>query len=139
MVSIPMSSGATDLHLLLSSMQPQMQAGEFVFCCAKDGIVPDGFKPLGAFREAEGMTLIIERSQADQRQLRYEGCYRMITLGVHSSLQAVGFLAAIASALAEEGIPCNAISAYYHDHLFIPLDYADKAMRGLMLLARANQ
>jgi len=120
-------------------MQPQMQPGEYVFCTVTEGAMPDGIKPLGTFREAEGMTLIIERHQADNRMLSYEDKYRMITLGVHSSLQAVGFLAAIASALAEEGIPCNAVSAFYHDHLFIPVDYADKAMRSLLLLVRTNQ
>ena len=44
----------------------------------------------------------------------------MITLDVHSSLESVGFLAAVSARLAAAGIPCNAVSAFHHDHLFVP-------------------
>jgi hypothetical protein len=44
-----------------------------------------------------------------------------VTLLIHSSLEEVGFLAAITSKLAEHDISINPISAYYHDHLFIPV------------------
>lgn len=53
----------------------------------------------------------------------------MITLNVHSALDAIGFLAAVASLLATAEISVNAVSAYYHDHLFVPLERADDAMR----------
>ena len=54
-----------------------------------------------------------------------------ITLTVHSDLAAVGFLAAVAAALASEGIPCNAIAAFHHDHLFVPVAMAERAMAAL--------
>ena len=54
---------------------------------------------------------------------------RMITLDVHSALDAIGFLAAVATLLAKAGISVNAVSAYYHDHLFVPREKADEAMR----------
>jgi hypothetical protein len=47
---------------------------------------------------------------------------------VHSSLEAVGFLATITERLAAADISVNAISAYFHDHLFVPFDKADQAM-----------
>ena len=53
----------------------------------------------------------------------------MITLNVHSALDAVGFLAAVVSLLASAGISVNAVSAYHHDHLFVPVARADEAMR----------
>jgi hypothetical protein len=46
-----------------------------------------------------------------------------------SSLNAVGLIAAIAGRLAHAGISVNAVSAYFHDYLFVPTDKADEAMR----------
>lgn len=43
------------------------------------------------------------------------------------ALGAVGFLAAVAKALAEQGTACNAVSGVYHDHLFVPADRAGDA------------
>jgi len=54
--------------------------------------------------------------------------FRMIALSVRSSLDAVGFLAAISQKLAEHEISVNAISAYYHDHLFVPTAQAERVM-----------
>jgi uncharacterized protein len=45
---------------------------------------------------------------------------RQITLDVHSALDGVGLTAAVAVALAAEGIPCNMIAAHHHDHVFVP-------------------
>ena len=55
----------------------------------------------------------------------------MITLTVHSSLEAVGFLAAITARLAAAGISVNAVSGFYHDHLFVPEHKADEALHHL--------
>jgi hypothetical protein len=72
------------------------------------------------FREIEETTLILEQADADTLGLAYDGLWSMITLQVHSSLEAVGFIAAISAKLAEAGISTNVVSAYYHDHLFVP-------------------
>jgi hypothetical protein len=37
-------------------------------------------------------------------------------------------MAAIAGALTEAGISCNAVAAYHHDHLFVPWPRARDAM-----------
>ena len=64
----------------------------------------------------------------------------MITLNVHSSLEAVGFMAAISAKLAEKGIGCNPISGYFHDHCFVPAGKEDEAMKVLgELAAQAKQ
>ena len=44
---------------------------------------------------------------------------KQITLQVHSSLEAVGFLSAISKLLTENKIASNCVAGYYHDHLFI--------------------
>ena len=60
----------------------------------------------------------------------------MITLNIHSSLEAVGFLAAITTRLAAAGMGVNPVSAFYHDHLFVPAERAEEAMELLRQLAR---
>ena len=59
----------------------------------------------------------------------------MITLEVASSLEAIGFLAAITAALARAGIAVNPVSAFHHDHLFVPEGHADEAMAILRAMA----
>ncbi len=50
------------------------------------------------------MTLILTQQQACSLGLPYNGAWACITLTVHSSLNAVGFLAAITARLASAGI-----------------------------------
>lgn len=94
--------------------------------------------PLLTFREQEGTTLVIQREEAEAAGLRYAFASRMITLTVHSALDAVGFLAAITARLAEAGISVNAVSAFHHDHLFVPADRADDAMAALQQMSGAR-
>jgi len=123
-------SGETNLQRLLANMQPELHDGEFVFC----SVSPKTFEqlrihPTGWFRESEGITLIVERRIADDEGLDYAFVSRMISLNIHSSLEAVGFLAVISSKLAGAGISMNTISAFYHDHLFIPTNKEGTVMR----------
>ncbi|MGD8750970.1 MAG: ACT domain-containing protein [Anaerolineales bacterium] len=120
----------TDLGKLLANMEPELQEGDYVFC----SLSPDSFKdlkvePLGWFRETEGITLILERELAARAGLKFQGLWRMITLQVHSSLEAVGFLAAVTAKLASAGVSVNPVSAYYHDHLFVPAEKGELALK----------
>jgi len=36
--------------------------------------------------------------------------------------------AAFSKALAENGIGCNVVAAFYHDHIFVPIQDTEKAM-----------
>jgi hypothetical protein len=130
-------SGETRLEALLKSMKPVLREGEFVFCTTA-GPPPDlaALEPVGLFREDEGLTLILPRERAEAAGLRCSAAFRMVTLSVHSSLEAVGFLAAITGRLAAHGISVNPVSAYYHDHLFVP---ADRATECLSLLAELSR
>jgi hypothetical protein len=129
-----------NLAVLLRSMQPLLQEGVFVFCTLPPGqSAPTGLDPMLTFREAEGLTLILTREQAAAAGLAGAFPSRMITLGVHSALEAVGFLAAVTSWLAREGIGVNPVAAFHHDHLFVPADRAEEAMQALRDLADSDE
>ena len=129
-------TGELDLEKLLRDMKPEMRAGVFVFCAiAEDEEIPAATRPLLIFREQEGTTLVMRCEEAESAGLRGQFASRLITLTVHSSLEAVGFLAAITARLAEAGISVNAVSALYHDHLFVPVDRAEQALALLQNLA----
>ena len=111
-------------------MQPILCSREYVFCSInkQNDYSYSHLDPIGSFKEKEGLTVILEREKADRADLPYTSIFSMITLAVHSSLEAVGFLAAITNKLAEHNISVNPVSAYYHDHLFVPSDRAKEAM-----------
>ncbi|MDZ4877119.1 MAG: hypothetical protein CLLPBCKN_006554 [Chroococcidiopsis cubana SAG 39.79] len=124
-----MMLGETNLSNLLCSMQPILRQGEYVFCTiSHQENRHSNLDPVCLFREDEGLTLILDREQADAVSLSYTSVFCMITLSIHSSLEAVGFLAAITGKLADHNISVNPISAYYHDHLFVPAGRAQEAM-----------
>jgi hypothetical protein len=130
-------SGETDLSLLMGSLEAELQDGRFVFATLKPGDrYPADVSPVLTFREAEGLTLILSREDAERSGLASEFPCRWITLKVYSSLNAVGFLASITNCLAKAGISVNAVSAFHHDHLFVPDNRADEAMSVLLGMKR---
>jgi uncharacterized protein len=130
-----MPTGEKDLTTLLQTMQPALHTGNYVFCSVADtGLIP-GDKIILLFKEPEGTTLIIKKETADVAGLAYAFVASWITLTVHSSLEAVGLTAAFSGALAKEGISCNVVAAFYHDHIFVDKKDAEKAMAVLNALA----
>lgn len=128
-------SGETDLARLLQNMRPERTPGDYVFCTVESFERAAALQPVGMFQEKEGMTVILRKQQADELSLPYAAVFAWITLTVHSSLEAVGLTAAVSRALAQAGISCNMVAAFYHDHIFIPAADADRAMEALLALA----
>lgn len=126
-------SGETDLSKLLSSMAPKLRDADYVFCTMVNGRYGDypQLAPLASFVEEEGLTLVIRKAVADQHGIPYETVLKAITLMVHSSLEAVGLTAVVATKLAEKGISANVIAAYYHDHIFVQANRAEDALAAL--------
>ena len=127
--------GETNLNVLLSSMTASLVDGVYVFVTLKDRAVPADLTPRMMFVEAEGITLIVTLEEAKAAALDYEFPCRMITLNVHSSLEAVGFIARIATELAKADMGVNPVSGFYHDHLFVPDGRQDDALRILQRIA----
>lgn len=128
-------AGETSLTTLLRSMSPQLNEGTYVFCSLSDVAQLQGIQALGSFQEAEGLTVILARQQAEQLHLPYSYAAAWLTLHVHSALEAVGLTAAVASALAQAGISCNVIAGYYHDHLFVAHADGPRALAMLQQLS----
>lgn len=124
----PQSRGERALDRLLATMSPVLDQPTWAFCPAPPGARPAGLKPLMEFHEAEGHTLIVEAEAARRAGLTLVWLGRRLTLSVHSDLAAVGFLAAVSSALATAGISCNAVAALRHDHLFVAQEDAQRAL-----------
>ena len=131
-------TGEKNLEKLLASMSPTLMDGEYVFCTFDNARYGEHaeLEPIAAFTETEGLTLVIPKSKADEHRLNYQLVFRGITLNVHSSLDAVGLTAAISSKLAEHGISANVIAGYFHDHIFVQKEHAEKAIAALNELVR---
>ena len=127
--------GETDLTVLLKNIKPVLHEGEFVFCSVTDINEIDIKQVIGTFTEKEGTTVILSRGNADLLNLTYSFVCSWITLTVNSSLEAIGLTAAFSTALSKEGISCNVIAGYYHDHIFVHGRDANSAMKVLSSLA----
>jgi uncharacterized protein len=128
--------GEKDLYTLLKTMKPRHNPGEYVFCSVNntESINPDDI--ISLFKEQEGTTIIIKKELADSLKLEYSFVASWITLTVHSSLQAVGLTAAFSTALSKEGISCNVVAAFYHDHIFVDKKDTENAMQILNKFAQ---
>ena len=128
-------SGEKDLNALLKTLTATLVDGIYVFATAPVGAVPANLIPCMAFQEAEGTTLILLKADAEALGLKYEFPCRMITLDVHSSLEAVGFIARIATELAAHDMGVNPVSGFFHDHLFVPEGREQDALQILKQMA----
>jgi len=128
-------TGERDLGRLLAGLSPERRHGEVVIVAVPD---PAGLPALATVTEEDAVTAVLRRDDADRLGLRYDWIAAWITLTVHSSWEAVGMTAAVAQALADEGIPCNVLAGFRHDHLLIPIEQADSAIAALRSLAGAS-
>ena len=131
--------GETNLAVLLRTLKPKLHASTYVWLtvprhAAKPPVPAEEI--VLSFIEPEGETLVVPRERAEALGLEYVYPSKMVTLDVHSSLEAVGFMATISTRLAKEGLSVNPVSGYYHDHLFVKEDEAERAVQLLMELAR---
>ena len=90
-------NGETTLSALPAAMEPVLSDEVWMFATLPPGdAVPRGVTPLMTYGEAEGLTLILRRDEAEAARLTCIFPCRRITLNIHSSLEAVGRLAAAA-------------------------------------------
>ena len=115
-----MNAGERDLETLVRTLDPHLSADRYSFAVGDGATLDPGIFAL--IREDEGATVI--RADAG-------GAWARISLGVQSSLEAVGLTAALSARLARAGISANVIAGLHHDHIFVPWDRRDEALAAL--------
>ncbi|QGG96789.1 ACT domain-containing protein [Actinomarinicola tropica] len=122
--------GETDLATMLAALRIERRAEPVTVVHLTEPVaLDDGV--LAVIQEGEGTTAVVTIAAAERRGWPVAFRAAWLTVAVHSALEAVGLTAALAAALAREDIPCNVLAAYHHDHLLVPLDRADDAIRCL--------
>jgi hypothetical protein len=115
-----MGGGELDLARLLADLNPILSPERFAFVPADGPVLGDGM--FAIIREEEGLTAI---------RVSPTGEWARISLGVHSSLDAVGLTATFSSALAKAGISANVVAGMRHDHIFVQWDRREDALAAL--------
>ncbi len=133
---VPPPTGETDLGHMLASLTVTRRPGRFTVTTidpATPLMLGEGIEAVVS--ESEGVTVVATTDAARSRgwPIGFEAVW--LTLDVHSSLEAVGLTAAFAKVLADDGIACNVIAGYFHDHLLVPADRAEDAERCLRALS----
>lgn len=128
--------GETNLDELIRGLRPRLNEGEYVFTTIKDIDKIDRHLTLFEFKEQEGVTIVLERYKAEELNLKHDYVASWITLAVHSALEAVGLTAAFSKALTTHKISCNVVAGYYHDHIFVDVKDAAKAMMVLESMSK---
>lgn len=118
---------------MLASIDIEQRPGRFAFVT---GVWPGLVACAHAIvEEVEGRTYVV--ATADARSVgapvEYESAW--LTLSVWSSLEAVGLTAEVSRVLAAEGIACNVLAGFHHDHLLVPIARAGDAIRVLRALS----
>jgi hypothetical protein len=110
--------------------------GQYLFCT----ISPErrrslSVKPLLEFHEAEGVTLVLRKEDADKEAIDGQFLSRMIRLNISPTTGAVGLLAAVATRLAAHGVSIQPVAAFHHSYVFVPTTRADECVTLLQTLA----
>jgi hypothetical protein len=142
--------GELDLTTLLSTLTVSLSPTTYLFLTFPPPTtihtLPSTLPLQMAFQEREGLTVITTEDAARDHGYTLADpsstpsvtaafpC-RMVTLNVHSSLEAVGFIAVIATELQKIGMGVNPVSGFFHDHCFVPVGREEEAVACLEKLA----
>ena len=128
-------TGERDLDVLLATLDVERRPGTFTYV----ELPPSDGAPVGAVAmvdEGDAVTYVVP---AGDVVASADFVAAWLTLTVHSALEAVGLTAAVATALASEGIPANVIAGYRHDHVLVPAGRADAAVDAIRRLSAASR
>ena len=122
-------SGIADLKETLSSIKVSCDGIEYGFASIENNADIDRNKVLATFQENGRVALIASAEYLSAQKIEQEGPYAKLTIDIHTSLELVGLTAVLATKLADNGISANVVAAFYHDHVFVPYERKDEAVR----------
>ena len=97
--------------------------------CRTDGDHPSAFATV---READETTVVVDQSEVDAVDAAaVEPGWKRLTFETELPFELVGFLAAVATALAEVDVSVFVVSSYATDHVFVREDDLPAAVRRL--------
>lgn len=117
-----------DVADVLAALEVSRRPGTFAVCTVDE--LPEADLEAVLF-EDEGITVVLPLEQAEQLRLSWGLSAAWLTVDVRTALDGVGTTAALATALASAGIPCNVLAGFHHDHLLVPAEDADRALQVL--------
>lgn len=122
-----------DLVRLLASLDVVQRPGRFTFVTGDWPALRQ--RAHAMIQEDEGTTYVVTVAEALEvgAPVTFEAVW--LTLTVWSALEGVGLTSAVSTALADAGIACNVVAGFHHDHLLVPFDKAEHAMRVLRRLS----
>ena len=125
--------GENKLKIILANLSPSLSDDEYIFYSTKIMSKKEilDLKPMATIQENEGITLVVLKETAELNFIPFNIIFKVITLGIHSSLTGVGLTSVISNALTKNGISSNVIAGYFHDHFFVESEVAQKAMEVL--------
>ncbi len=129
----------SNIKKLLCTIEPILNKGVYVYSSVPFDFDMSRLKPVAIFKEQEGLTIITDEHDAIESNLDILFRAAWITLNVQSDLKAVGLTAAFSTALGDADISCNVVAGAFHDHIFVPVEEADKAMEVLRRLERRSK
>ena len=122
-----------DLTLLLRHLRPVLHPEPYGFAVTEAGHRVTA--PFAVIAEAEGLTVIATLAALNAAGLPGAEPMARISMTVQSALTAVGLTAAMATALAAQGISANVVAGFHHDHILLPWDRRLAAMAALQALS----
>lgn len=122
--------GETDLDTMLATLAVERRPGVFTYISVT-AVSADLHAAAHAIITETTTTVVLPVEAAERAGYAVDVRLAWLTLTVQSSLEAVGLTAHVSARLAAEGIACNVLAGYHHDHLLVPIDRADDAVRAL--------
>ena len=123
--------GETDLAAMLETLDAQRRPGTYCFVAVTSPTPEELAVAQAVVVESESTTLVVDVGEARRRGWEIVGEMAWLTLSVASSLDAVGLTAAFSRMLTDEGISCNVLAGFHHDHILVPVADVDRAIHTL--------